>query len=86
MRSVVSISGTLMDGLCKWLNHWMQHLRVTIPTYLWNSSHLIELLQEQGQLPPGAIFCFAEAVFMYTNIDTNHGVKMIIAWMDEYQD
>ena len=31
-------------------------------------------------------FFVVEAVFMYTNIDKNHGVKMIIAWMDEYQD
>ena len=77
-RPVVSTSGTMMAGLSKWLDHWLQKLRHQVPTYLKDSSHLVQLLMDQGTLPPGARLFTADAISMYTNIDTDHGINQVV--------
>ena len=85
-RPVVSTCGTMMAGLSKWIDHWLQQLRSHVHTYLQDSGHLIRLLKELGQLPPGAKLFVADAVGMYTNISTSHGITVINDWIDDYSD
>ena len=85
-RPVVSTCGTMMAGLSKWLDYWLQKLRSQVHSYLQDSSHLLRLLNEFGQLPPGARLFTADAVGMYTNIDTTHGIQVIDDWIDELGD
>ena len=77
-RPVVSTSGTMMAGLSKWLDRWLQKLRHQVPTYLKDSSHLVQLLMDQGTLSPGARIFTADAISMYTNIDTDHGINQVV--------
>ena len=81
-RPVVSTSGTIIAGLSKWLDHWLQKLRHKVPTYLKDSSHLIQLLTDQVKLPPGAKLFNADFKSMYTNIDTNHGTSQVEKWVE----
>ena len=75
-----------MAGLSKWLDHWLQQLRFHVQTYLRDSGHLMQLLKELGPLPPGAKLFVADAIGMYTNISTEHGIKIINDWLDEYSN
>ena len=83
-RPVVSTSGTMMAGLRKWLDHWLQKLCHQVPTYLKDSIHLIQLLTDQVTLPPGAKLFTADSKSMYTNIDTNHGTIQVEEWIEKY--
>ena len=85
-RPVVSTCGTLMAGLSKWTDYWLQQLTPNIPTYLRDSSQLLEQLKKLGPLSPGARLFTADAVSMYTNIETSHGLRIINEWMTNYQD
>ena len=60
-----------------------EKLRNQVPTYLKDSSHLIQLLKDQETLPPGAKLFTADAKSMYTNIDTDHGTRQVVVWMEE---
>ena len=42
-KHAVSTSGTVMEILIKWLDHWLQKLRHRVPTYLEDSIHMILL-------------------------------------------
>ena len=85
-RPVVSKSGTMMAVLSKCLDHWLQKLRHQVTTYLKDFSHLIQLLTDQGTLPPGAKLFTADAKSMYTNIDTNHVTSQIEEWTEKYHE
>ena len=80
-RPVVSTSGTMMAGLSKWLDHWLQKLRHQVPTCLKDSSHLIQLLKYQGTLTPGAKLFTADAKSMHANIDTDHWTSQVVGWI-----
>ena len=83
-RPVASTSRKMMSGISKWLDHWMQKLRHKVPTYLKDSSHLIQLLTDQGTLPPGAKLFTTDSKSMYTNIDTDHETGQVEEWIEEY--
>jgi hypothetical protein len=85
-RPVVSTSGTMMAGLSKWVDHWLQKLRHLIPTYLQDTSHLLSLLRETGKLPHGARLFTADANSMYTNVDTEHGIQTISNFLDDHKE
>ena len=87
-RPVVSTCGTMMAGLSKWLDYWLQKLRSQVHSYLQDSSHLLRLLNEFGQLPPGARLFTADAVGIYTNTDTTpsfsisvNGLLLIVVFL-----
>ena len=86
MIPVVSISGTMIVGFSKWLDHCLQKLRNQVPTYLKDSSHLTQLLKDQVTLPPGAKIFTADDKSMYINIYTDHGTRQVVVWMEEYQE
>ena len=83
-RPVVSTCGTLLEGLSKWADYWLQQLSSDVPTYLKDSRQLVLRLKELGPLPPGARLFTADAVGMYTNINTDHGIATIDDWLDDY--
>jgi hypothetical protein len=51
------------------------------PAYLKDSTSLLQQLQALKPLPPTAVFVIADAVSMYTNIDTAHAIDTLKAWL-----
>lgn len=82
MRPIVCCVGTFMNALSKWLDFWFQKLKPFIPTYIKDSTNLLNLLDELGPLPPNARLFTADANSMYTNIDTDHAIEVISEWLD----
>ena len=83
MRPIVCCSGTLLNCLSQWLDYWLQTLKPFIDSYIKkNSSHLVERLRELGLLTPNSYLFTADAVSMYTNIDTKHALEVIGIWLD----
>ena len=75
-----------MAGLRKWLDHWLQKICHQVPTYLKDYSNLIQLLTDQGTLPPGAKLFITDAKSMYINIDTNHVTSQVEEWIEKYHE
>ncbi|KAL7469413.1 hypothetical protein ACHAXS_009674 [Conticribra weissflogii] len=76
-RPVVSTCGTYLHALSRWVDHHLQKLTSLIPTYLRDSQHLLEDLKQLGRLPSNAQLFTADAVSMYTNIDSAHALQVI---------
>ena len=82
MRPIVCCSGTFINCLSRWLDHWLQKLKPLLPTYIKNSTQLLQWFEDLGVLPHNAYLFTADANSMYTNIDTDHAIKVISEWLD----
>ena len=76
-RPIVAIRGSITSGLGCWLDQQLQPICKKLPTYLKSSFELTDLLTALPALPEGARLFTADAVSMYTNIDTDHALAEI---------
>jgi hypothetical protein len=79
-RPIVSVSGSLLEGLGKWCNIQLQKICQDLP-YIFRSAYCvksaIDELQINISLHKGVKLFTANAVSMYTNIDTAHALESI---------
>jgi hypothetical protein len=77
-RPIVSVSGSLLHGLGRWVDVQLQKINRTIH-YNIKSSYVLKryLCHTTRKFPPGAKFFSMDAVSMYTNIDTDHAMRVI---------
>ena len=76
-RPIVSVSGSVLHGLGVWLDAQLQPLVKKLDSYISSS---FQLLTDLLPLPPfgtNARVFTADAVSMYTNIDTDHATEVI---------
>ena len=85
MRPIVCCAGTALNDLSRWLDYWLQKLKPFLPTYIRDSTQLLDQLKDLGPLPPGAKVFTADANSMYTNIDTDHAIDVIGKWLDSLE-
>jgi hypothetical protein len=64
----------------------MKSLLSLVPTYLWDSHHVLKELRELKELPPNAKLFAFDAVSMYTNINTPQGVDTFSKWLTDFKD
>ena len=80
-RPIVSVSGSLLHALGRWVDDQLQPLVRQLPSFIASS---FELKQQFDILPPlpatSRLFMF-DAVSMYTNIDTDHALTTIAAFL-----
>ena len=79
-RPIVSCVNSRMGDLSKWADVQLQKVVHLCPGYLKDSKSLIRRLKRLGKLPPSAVLMTSDAVSMYTNIDTNHGLETLKKW------
>jgi hypothetical protein len=76
-RPIVSVSGSLLHALGRWLDNQLQPLVRTLPSFIASSWELKNHLETLPALPAHARFFTCDAVSMYTNIDTDHALAVI---------
>jgi hypothetical protein len=81
-RPVVSCVGSFNEIASKWLDYKLSKVVDLCPSYTKDSYQILQELHELGELPPTAQIFTADAVSMYTNIDTEHGLETIEKWLD----
>ena len=79
-RPIICCTGTILHNLSQWLDFQFQCLKHWIPSYIKDSQDLIDKLSKLGWLPPNAKHFTADAVSMYTNINIEYAIAMIMAW------
>jgi hypothetical protein len=89
MRPIVSCVNSLPEIFSKWVNYWLTKCVATlVPTYIKDSLDLINTLHltfPHG-LPMGAKLFSADAISMYSNIDTDHGITVIKTFLTLHED
>jgi hypothetical protein len=84
-RPIVSCVNSRMGDLSKWVDVQLQRVVHLCPGYLKDSQSLLHRLHILGRLPPNAFLITADAVSMYTNIDTEHGIQTLQNWLSLHQ-
>ena len=83
-RPIVSTSGSLLAYLSKWVDYNLNQIAKKSPTYILNSLQVKKEFEKLESLPKNAIIFTADAVSMYTNIDTRHGIITIARYLRQY--
>jgi len=76
LRPVVSTSGSLSAIFSTWLDYKMKELLPLIKSHIHNSFQIIEDFKTL-ELPENALLFSADAISMYTNINTDIGITSI---------
>ena len=83
-RPIVSCSGSLLHSLGVWVDRKLQSVARSQRSYL-KSSHQLKELLIHITLPPNAVLFTADAVSMYTNIDTCQALREIATYLRRHQ-
>jgi hypothetical protein len=77
-RPIISVCGSLLHGLGQWLDKRLQPIAASQPSYISSSAALLDCLHNRGSyFVPGTRFFTADAISMYTNIETEHGLTAV---------
>jgi len=89
MRPIVSCVNSLPEIFSKWIDYWLkQVVRSHLATYLRDVEHLLNdfsTLFPNG-LPANARLFSMDAVGMYANIDTDHGIAQVEQYLHNHND
>lgn len=81
-RPIVSVSGSLLYGLGKWLDVQLQKIVPYLP-YTIKSSYELSCNLRNLKIPKNSQFFSMDAVSMYTNICTVHAIQTISFYLRE---
>ena len=76
-RPVTATPDSPLHPASKYLDYKFSHLMKYLPTYVQDSESLTKKLKNIGKLPAGEKLFTSDAVSMYTNIDTDHGLDIM---------
>jgi hypothetical protein len=85
-RPVVSCIGSFPEIASKWLDYQLSRAVTLCPSHTKDSNQILDDLARLGRLPPNAKLFTSDAVSMYTNIDTDHGLQTITKWLDLHEN
>ncbi len=80
-RPIVSVSGSLLHSLGRWLDTQLQPLVRKLPSFIASSFELKQCFNRLPKLRPHARLFMCDAVSMYTNIDTDHALETIATFL-----
>ena len=81
-RPIVSCVNSTLGYLSKYVDRQLQKVVHLCPAYLQDSNSLLHKLHNLGNIPNTARLITADAVSMYTNIDTTHGIATLRNWLE----
>jgi hypothetical protein len=73
---IISLKGSILHGLGLWANDKLQQYATIQKAYFKSSSYLKTELVTMA-VPPGARLFIADAVSMYTNINTDRDLQFV---------
>jgi len=85
LRAVVSTTNSLLAVISVWLDYKMKDLLTLTKSYIKTSPAVINDLNHLV-LPKGAKLFTADAISMYTNIDTDLGINSISSFLHANKD
>lgn len=80
-RTIVTVSGSLLDGLGQWLDIQLQLLARHFKSYICDSADLLTRWSLLQNLPPLIRIFTVDAVLMYSNIDPVHCLASLCGYL-----
>ena len=85
----MSGSGTISEGISHWVDEHAKGEVKKLNTYLEDTRHLLQLIQEEnerGPQAPGTIPVTLDIVGMYTNVPIDKGLQAFTKLMEQRED
>jgi hypothetical protein len=84
-RPIVSCINSHLNVFSTWLDYHFKELIIYSPTYIKDSFQVLRELKELNLSSHARLFT-CDAVSMYTNINSTHGIHIISSWFGDYQE
>ena len=84
-RPIVSCVESNIEVMSKYLDYQLQRVVHCCPSRLKDSASLLNDLQQLPPLPLGTKLATADAVSMYTNMDTQHVISTVNRWLHRHK-
>jgi len=81
-RPVVSCSQSPLEIGSRWLDSKLQQVIHLCPAYTRDSQQLLLDMKSLGTFPVNSRLSTSDAISMYTNINTAHGIDTIEKWLN----
>lgn len=76
IRPIISNSGSVLQGLSRWLNHYLQPYARKTSSYIKDSDDMVSILNETT-IEPDEIMISFDVVSLYTNIQSQIAIPLI---------
>ena len=73
-RPIVSANGHPTEKISEFVSYHLNPLVQTLPSYVKNTTHLLDKLQDFDDIPPNALLVTLDVSSLYTNIPTTEGI------------
>lgn len=83
-RPVISQCGSLSAIISTFIDYLLQPLTASIPSYIKDSTDLLNTIDALPRLPYNARLFTSDATSMYTNIDPTEGIPVLRKYLEEY--
>ena len=84
-RPVISQCGSLSAIISTYIDYKLQTFTKAMPSYIQNSTKLLEKLDKFPQLPKNTKLFTSDATSMYTNIDPDEGINVLRKYITTYK-
>jgi len=84
-RPIVSCVGSNIEVMSKYLDYQLQRVVHLCPSRIRDSASLLDAIKKLPPLPPGTQLATADAVSMYTNMDTQHVISTVNRWLHRHK-
>ena len=85
-RPIVSANGHPTEKISEFVSFHLNPLVQTLPSYVKNTTHLLNKLQDFDDIPPNALLVTLDVSSLYTNIPTTEGIDACRKLLDERTD
>ena len=76
-RPIVSGNGSPTEKISKFVDFFINPLCHLLPSYLKDTTHLLQILHNLHPLPEGTLLVTLDVCSLYTNIPTTEGIKAV---------
>ena len=84
-RPIVSASGSPTEKISEFLDHFLQPLLVTIPSYIKDTTHFLRMLSELPPLPDNLLLITLDVTSLYTNILLSKARVVLKNYLDRHR-
>ena len=84
-RPIVSASGSPTEKISEFLDHFLQPLLVTIPSYVKDTTHFLRILSELPPLPENLLLITLDVTSLYTNILLSKARTVLKDYLDRHR-
>ena len=82
-RPIVSANGHPTEKISEFVSFHLNPLVQTLPSYIKNTTHLLNKLKDLDVLPANAILATLDVSSLHTNIPTNEGIDACRKFLDQ---